>query len=169
MAVDDGTVTVTAPPYTIESAVELASTVSLDSLLSVDSSLIVDAAFWLVVEGDGVEALLLVLSPGTYPRTAATAALEKHPTDTPVVVFSGMAAHMLVSSQPTTSHEPSLVQYAYSASTQAYWPAMQAESVEISSKAALSLIASARLSAYFDEVSVVVPLGTGLVMTDVGM
>lgn len=60
-------------------------------------------------------------------------------------------------------------QWAYSASTQEYWPGLHAESAEISVKAALSLMASARFEAYWEEDTIVVPVGTAEVITAVGM
>lgn len=88
---------------------------------------------------------------------------------TPLVVLSGKAAQTVPSLHPTIFQDPSAEQWAYSASTQAYCPGLHAESAEISVNAALSLMASARLEAYCEEDTVVVPVGTADVMTAVGI
>lgn len=84
-------------------------------------------------------------------------------------MFSGIAAQTVLSLQPTIFQDPSAEQWAYSASTQAYCPGLHAEFAEISVNAALSLMASARLEAYCEEDTIVVPVGTADVMTAVGM
>lgn len=113
----------------------------------------------------------LVLPSGTEPRTAMTSSLGKQRRLTPLVVFSGMAAQTVVPLplQPTISQDPSAEQWAYSASTQAYWPGLHAESAEISVNAAFSLMASARFEAYCEEETIAVPVGMVEVITDVGM
>lgn len=110
-----------------------------------------------------------VLSSGTRPRTAITVSRGKQRRLTPLVVLSGIAAQTVLSLHPTISQDPSAEQCAYSASTQAYCPGVHAESAAISVNAALSLIASARLEAYCEEDTVVVPVGIGDVITAVGM
>lgn len=110
-----------------------------------------------------------VLPSGTEPRTATTVSLGKQRRLTPLVVLSGIAAQTVLSLHPTISQDPLAEQWAYSASTQAYWPGLHAESAEISVKAALSLMASARFEAYWEEDTIVVPVGTAEVITAVGM
>lgn len=110
-----------------------------------------------------------MLPSGMAPRTAITVSRGKQRRLTPVVVLSGIAAQTVLSLQPTMFQDPSAEQWAYSPSTQEYCPGLHAESAEISVKAALSLMASARLEAYCEEDTVVVPVGTGAVMTAVGM
>lgn len=84
-------------------------------------------------------------------------------------MFSGIAAQTVLSLHPTIFQDPSAEQWAYSASIQAYCPGLHAESAETSVNAALSLMASARLEAYCEEDTIVVPVGTADVMTAVGM
>lgn len=110
-----------------------------------------------------------VLPSGTDPRTATTVSLGKQRRLTPLVVLSGIAAQTVPSLHPTISQDPSAEQWAYSASTQEYWPGLHAEFAEISVKAALSLMASARFEAYWEEDTTVVPVGTAEVITAVGM
>lgn len=147
-AVDEGTVTVTAPPtltslvvvvlsalLVCEEAVELEGwtvTYAVD-----EGTVTVTAAAFPTDELDKVVVTELELalpaplavpvastelelaSSGTSPKAATTLLLSKQPTCTPVVVFNGMAAHTWVPWQPGTDHDPELVQYAYSASIQA--------------------------------------------------
>lgn len=110
-----------------------------------------------------------VLPSGTDPRTATTVSLGKQRRLTPLVVLSGIAAQTVPSLHPTISQDPSAEQWAYAASTQEYWPGLHAEFAEISVKAALSLMASARFEAYWEEDTTVVPVGTAEVITAVGM
>lgn len=111
-AVDEGTVTVTAPalPFSTDDVVPLPAPVAIDELLvasAVDpASLVPDPT--------------LELCPGTFPKTSTTLLLAKHPICTPLVVFSGMAAQTSPLSHPVISHLPSSVQAAYSASIQLY-------------------------------------------------
>lgn len=90
------------------------------------------------------------VSPGTFPNTSFTAALVKQPTCTPVVVFSGMAAHTSSSEapQPATSHFPDSEQNAYSASMHAYEPCVHAESAVRLANSMLRLLAWATLAEY---------------------
>lgn len=111
----------------------------------------------------------LVVPCGTEPRTASTVSLGKQRRLTPLVEFSGIAAQTVLPLHPTMSQDPSVEQWAYSALTQAYWPGLHAESAEISVKAALSLMASARFEAYCEEETIVVPVGAADVITSVGM
>lgn len=165
VTVRDGTVTVVKPPCPADSAVEVTRADELDS----DSDAV---SIVLVAEPSCVEPEPepeLALPSGTEPRTATTVSLGKQRRLTPLVVLSGIAAQTVPSLQPTMSQDPSVEQWAYSASTQEYWPGLHAESAEISVKAALSLMASARFEAYWEEDTTVVPVGTAEVITAVGM
>lgn len=126
----------------------------------------------LVAEPSCVEPELepeLALPSGTEPRIATTVSLGKQRRLTPLVALSGIAAQTVFSLHPTISQDPSAEQWAYSALTQAYCPGLHAESAEISVKAALSLMASARFEAYWEEETMVVPVGAADVITAVGM
>lgn len=165
VTVRDGTVTVVKPPCPADSAVEVSWVDELDS----DSEAVLTL---LVAEPSCVEPEPepeLLLPSGTDPRTAITVSRGKQRRLTPLVVLSGIAAQTVPSLHPTISQDPSAEQWAYSASTQEYWPGLHAESAEISVKAALSLIASARFEAYCEEDTVVVPVGTAEVITAVGI
>lgn len=71
MVVDDGTVTVTAPPFEIACAVEEPSIVNLAAGVVVPS--LVGTAFSLVVEANTAELLPIVLSSCTDPGTPTPA------------------------------------------------------------------------------------------------
>lgn len=117
-AVDEGTVTVTAAALPAD---ELSDTVAVVGLVLPASLAVIVASTELVacVVSEEAAAAALKLASGTFPKTPITLLLSKQPTSTPVVVFSGMAAHTWVPSQPVTSHDPELVQYEYSALIQA--------------------------------------------------
>lgn len=138
-AVDEGTVTVTAPalPFSTDDVVPLPAPVAIDELpvaSAVDpASLVPDPT--------------LELCPGTLPKTSTTLLLAKHPICTPLVVFSGMAAQTSPLLHPVISHLPSSVQAAYSASIQLYWPTLHDEEVVRLVNSSLSAFAWARLLA----------------------
>lgn len=162
VTVKEGTVTVVKPASPADFDVEVAS--SDEAVLDSDvvSMVLVAEPSWVELEPE--------LEPsGTEPRTAITVSLGKQRRLTPLVVLSGIAAQTVPSLQPTISQDPPAEQWAYSALTQAYWPELHAESAEISVNAALSLMASARFEAYWEEETAVVPVGTAEVITDVGM
>lgn len=161
VTVRDGTVTVVKPPPA-DSFVEV---VCSDELVL--ESLV--ASVTLVDEPEPEAEPEPVLPSGTAPRIATTVSRGKQRRLTPLVVLRGIAAQTVPSLHPTISQDPSAEQCAYSVSTQAYCPGLHAESVEISVNAALSLMASARLEAYCELDTVVVPVGTGDVITAVGM
>lgn len=167
VTVREGTVTVVKPPTPADSTVDVALSVELvlDSV-AVSVTLVAEPS---CVEPKPEPEPELVLPSGTEPRTASTVSLGKQRRLTPLVEFSGIAAQTVPSLHPTISQEPPAEQWAYSASTQAYCPGLHAEAAEISVKAALSLIASARFEAYCEEETTVVPVGTAEVITAVGI
>ena len=165
VSVKDGTVTVVKPPSPAESAVEVA--LSDELVCDSDAVSITLVAVTICVEPEPVPEL--VLASGTEPRIASTVSLGKQRRLTPLVELSGIAAQTVLPLHPTISQDPSAEQWAYSALTQAYWPGLHAESAEISVKAALSLMASARFEAYCEEETIVVPVGAAEVITSVGM
>lgn len=161
VTVRDGTVTVVKPPP----ADLFVEVVCSDEL--VPESVVVSVT--LVAEPEPEAEPESALPSGTAPRTSTTVSCGKQRRLTPPVVLRGMAAQTVLSLHPTMSQDPSAEQWAYSASTQAYCPGLHAESAEISVNAALSLMASARLEAYCELDTVAVPVGTGDVITAVGM
>lgn len=140
-AVDEGTVTVTA---LLLSSLVAGDVVSALDCVIVDKKLVGPAD---EVASTVLEAARLVLSPGTSPNTLTTLLLAKHPICTPLVVFSGMTAQTSPPSHPVTSHLPSLVHPAYSASMQPYWPLLHAEEDVRLVNSALRAVACARLLA----------------------
>lgn len=114
--VDDGTVTVTSFAFPVAEPVEPEPSLvwGLFSALEVPVPSILAVTVVLPVPSTEV-GTEVAFSPGTFPNTSSTAALEKQPTCTPVVVFSGIAAHTSSSEapQPATSHVPDAVQKAY--------------------------------------------------------
>lgn len=136
-AVVDGTVTVTAPAMPWPPSADDAVVLSLDSAVVADELML---AFTVLVA--------LELSPGTAPSTLTTLLSTKQPICTPLVVFSGITAQISPAPQPETYHLPALVQLAYSASMQAYWPSVHSEVEVRLTKAVLSELAWARFEAY---------------------